>query len=113
MIVSNQFKYGSYVVATPSMTGELNQGDIAIFEKIDDQPITEGQVIVFEKDGIVIIHRVVDIETVNGTTRYYTKGDANEDLDAGFIVRSNVIGFVNLKLPYLGYPTIWMRNMFK
>lgn len=113
MLVSNHFKYGAYVIATPSMTGELNQGDVAIYELIDDEPVVEGQVIVFEKDGIVIIHRVVDIQTINGVTRYYTKGDANEDMDAGYIHRSAIIGSVKLRAPYLGFPTIWLRNIFK
>lgn len=113
MLISNQFRYGLLVVATPSMTGELNKGDAAIFEKYEDQPIVEGQVIVFEKDGSMIIHRVADIQTVNGTTRYFTKGDANEDLDAGFIQRSDIVGLVNYKVPYIGYPTLWMRSLFK
>ena len=113
MLVSNHFKYGAYVIATPSMTGELNQGDVALYETLDDSPITEGQVIVFEKNGIVVIHRVEKIETVNGISRYYTKGDANDDMDAGYIHRSSIIGIVNFKIPYIGYPTIWIRNMFK
>ena len=113
MLISNQFKYGAYVIATPSMTGELNKGDTAIYEKLDDQPIKEGQVIVFEKNKTVIVHRVVDIQTINGITRYYTKGDANEDLDAGYILRSDIIGLVDNKIPYIGYPTIWLRSLFK
>ena len=113
MLISNQFRYGALVVATPSMTGELNQGDAAIFEQYDDQPIVEGQVIVFEKDGSLIIHRVADIQTVNGVTRYFTKGDANEDLDAGYIHTSDIVGCVRYKIPYVGYPTIWLRSLFK
>ena len=113
MLVSNQFTYGAYVIATPSMTGELNQGDAALYRNLDDNPVNEGDVIVFEKDGTVIVHRVVDIQTINGITRYYTKGDANEDMDAGFIYRSDIIGHVNYKIPYVGFPTIWIRNLFK
>ena len=113
MLVSNQFTYGAYVIATPSMTGELNQGDVALYKNLEDDPVNEGDVIVFEKDGIVIVHRVVDIETINGITRYYTKGDANEDMDAGYIHRSNIIGHVDYKLPYVGFPTIWLRSLFK
>jgi signal peptidase len=55
----------------------------------------------------------VKIEIINGVTRYYTKGDANEDNDAGFIVDSDIVGVVNYKVPYLGYPTLWMRSLFK
>lgn len=113
MLISNQFYYGAYVIATGSMTGELNKGDVAIYESYEDQLIIEGQVIVFEKDSSMIIHRVADIKIINGNTRYYTKGDANEDLDAGFITDEDIVGLVNLKLPFLGYPTIWIRSLFE
>lgn len=113
MLVSNQFKYGSLVIATGSMTGEINQGDVIIFESYDDHEIKEGQVIVFEKNNSTVVHRVVDIEIINGVARYYTKGDANEDMDMGYIVESNIVGVVNYKLPFVGYPTLWMRGLFK
>ena len=112
MLVSNQFYYGAYVVATDSMTGELNRGDVAIYESYEDQLITEGQVIVFEKNNSIVIHRVVDIEIINGGARYYTKGDVNDDNDDGFITGSDIVGLVNVKLPYFGYPTLWMRSLF-
>ena len=112
MIVSNQFRYGAYVIATESMTGELNKGDVAICERYEDQTVQEGQVIVFEKNGSVIIHRVLDIKIINGITRCYTKGDANEDPDSGFVTESQIIGIVGYKLPYVGYPTLWMRSLF-
>ena len=113
MLVSNQFKYGALVIATDSMTGELNRADVAIFERYDDHAVEQGQVIVFDKDNVVTVHRVAKIEIINGVTRYYTKGDANEDNDAGFIVDSDIVGVVNYKVPYLGYPTLWMRSLFK
>ena len=112
MLVSNQFSYGAYVIATDSMTGELNKGDVAIYERYEDQFIAEGQVIVFKQNKSAIVHRVVDIQIINGITRYYTKGDANEDMDAGFILESDILGLVDYKLPFLGYPTLWMRSLF-
>jgi signal peptidase len=113
MLVSNQFKYGALVIATDSMTGELNKSDVAIFERYDDHAVEKGQVIVFEKSNTMIVHRVVKIEIINGVTRYYTKGDANEDNDAGFILDSDIVGVVNYKVPYVGYPTLWIRSLFK
>lgn len=111
-VISNQFYYGAYVIATDSMTGELNKGDVAICERYEDQFISEGQVIVFEQSKSVIVHRVVDIQIINGITRYYTKGDANEDVDTGFITDAQIVGLVNHKLPYLGFPTLWIRSLF-
>ena len=113
MLTSNQFRYGSYVIATESMTGELNKGDVVLYEAYRDRTIEEGQVIVFEQGNSVIIHRVVDIEIINGITRYTTKGDANENVDSGYITDGDIVGLVDYKIPYLGYPTLWMRSLFK
>ena len=113
MLVSNQFRYGSLVIATGSMSGELEVGDVVIFESYDDQPIVKGQVIVFEKDDSTVVHRVVDIKIINGIAQYYTKGDANEHNDSGFITDSDIVGVVNHKLPLFGYPTLWLRSLFK
>lgn len=113
MLVSNQFTYGSAVIATESMTGELNVGDITIFKAYDGEEIVEGQVIVFERSDSMIIHRVVKIEIINGVAHYYTKGDANEDMDMGYITSESIIGTAQYKLPALGYPTLWIRSLFK
>ena len=113
MLVSNQFRYGSLVIATESMTGELNKGDVVIFERYEKQTIEEGQVIVFEKNDSLIVHRVADIQIINGITRYYTKGDANDDVDAGYITSASIVGVADYKLPFFGYPTLWMRSLFK
>ena len=112
MLVSNQFYYGAYVIATESMTGEINKGDVAIYESYDDQFIREGQVIVFAKGKSKIVHRVVKIEIINGNKRYYTKGDANENIDSGFVSEAEIVGLVGLKLPFFGYPTLWLRSLF-
>ena len=112
MVISCQFRFCAIVIATDSMTGEIDKGDALIYEKRDGEDIEIGQVIVFEKDKSTIIHRVVDVQYVNGEMRYFTKGDANNSNDAGYITDGNVIGFARFKLPYLGYPTIWLRQLF-
>lgn len=113
MLISCQFRFGALVIATESMTGEINKGDMIIYEQYTDQNIEEGQVIVFLQDKSKIVHRVVKIENINGVTRYYTKGDANEDIDAGFILDSDIIGLTDMKLAYIGYPTLWLRELIQ
>ncbi len=113
MLISCQFSFGLLVIATPSMTGEINQGDAVIYRDYEEQKIEAGQILVFEKDGSTVVHRVVEVEYINGQTRYTTKGDANEDNDAGYITESNVIGIVEAKLPMVGQPTLWLRELFK
>ena len=113
MLISCQFRYGAIVIATESMTGEINKGDMIIYEAYDDQTIKEGQVIVFLDHKSRIVHRVVKIDRSSGETRYYTKGDANEDWDIGYRTAEDIVGLTDFKVAYIGYPTLWLRDFIK
>ena len=111
MLISCQFRYGAIVIATESMTGEINKGDMIIYEEYKNQQIKEGQIIVFRQDDNRIIHRVVKIEVVGNQARYFTKGDANEDLDFGYRTNQDIVGLTDFKVSYIGYPTLWLREL--
>jgi len=112
MLISCQFRFGALVIATESMTGEINKGDVIIYERYDDQPIKIGQVVVFMDDGKNrIVHRVVRIENINGEVRYYTKGDFNKTEDSGYRTESDIVGLTDLKIAYIGYPTLWLHEL--
>lgn len=113
MLISCQFRFGALVIATDSMTGEINKGDMIIYEQFDGQKIEEGQVIVFLENESKIVHRVVKIEDIGGELRYYTKGDANEDEDAGYRLESDIVGLTDIKVAYIGYPTLWLRELIQ
>ena len=114
LLISCEFKCGMIIVATPSMQGAINVGDAIVYEAYDEQIILEGDVVVFSKDGgdAKIIHRVVKVENINGQTRYYTKGDANLDWDNGFITSADIHGIVEVTLPHIGQPSLWLRELF-
>jgi len=111
-LVSGQFRYSSIVIATGSMTGELNVGDMVVYERYEGQAVETGDIIVFERDHSQVIHRVVEIKHINAQTRYYTKGDANPTLDIGYITDADIVGITNFKIAFLGYPSLWMRRIF-
>ena len=113
MLISCRFHHGLLVIATESMTGEINKGDAVIYEAYDEQMIKENDVIVFRKYDYVVVHRVIDIKVINGQTRYYTKGDANDTPDEGFVTAESIEGIVLFKVAYIGYPSIWIRDVFK
>ena len=113
MLVSNKFRFGTVVIATNSMKDEISSGDAVIYKRLDDDDIVlKDQIIVFEKNDTLIIHRVSSIEYINGELHYYTKGDNNEELDSGYITRSNIKGIVKMKIAYVGYPTLWLTELF-
>lgn len=112
MIISCSFSIGALVIGSGSMSDELNTGDVAIYEKYEDQVIQVGDILVFAKGNSRIIHRVVDIEYTENGAHYFTKGDANEDVDFGFITDGDIIGVVSFKIAYMGYPSVWLRSLF-
>lgn len=112
MLVSCQFRFGIIVIGSGSMTGTLNVGDATVYERYDNQEIEEGDVIIFNSGGIRIIHRVVDIKEINGQTRYYTKGDANIEMDEDYITEKDIVGFSLFRIRYIGYPSIWIKDIF-
>lgn len=113
MLISCQFRFGALVIATESMTGEINKGDMIIYERYDGQPIKEGQVIVFQDNESRVVHRVVEIANIGGEVRYYTKGDANEDYDEGYRLASDIVGLTDVKISFIGYPTLWLREIIQ
>ncbi len=112
VLVSCRYRYGVIVVGSESMTGAANKGDALLYERYEGQLIREGEIVIFEKDGRKIIHRVVDIRCTNGELRYYTKGDANDSMDTGYVTEEMLIGIADVRICYIGYPTIWLREMF-
>ena len=113
MLISCQFHFGIIVIGSDSMTGTINKGDAIIFERYRGEKIEKGQVIMFNYNGIVTVHRIIEIRTINGEIRYITKGDANKNTDSGYRTYSDIVGFVRLRIKYIGKPTLWLRNLFE
>ena len=113
MLISCQFRYGIIVIGSGSMTGAIDYGDAAIFESYHGQRIEIGDVLVFKKDDLKIIHRVVEIQKVNGSIRYYTKGDYNDYVDVDYRTASDLLGVYKFRIKYIGYPTLFVNDLFK
>ena len=111
MLVAGVGHYKLLVIGSDSMSGVMDKGDTVIYRKYTDQKIELGDIVLFERDGAVIVHRVIYIESVNGTEIYHTKGDANDAADVGYLTADRVIGISAMRLKYIGYPAVWVRSV--
>ena len=112
-LVSCKFTYGILVVGSRSMTGSISVGDAVVYtSKNEASKPVKGDVIIFDKNGTKTVHRVMSVNNCNGEARYYTKGDANSTMDEGYVTDKDIIGVVNFKIKYIGYPTLWVRELF-
>jgi len=111
-LTSGYFHYYAIAIASGSMSPKILKGDAVIIEKIDGnyESLEVGQVIAFRHDGIIVVHRLINIIEDNDRYYFYTKGDANSQPDGYAIEQEMVIGIVNMKIPYVGLPTVWLNE---
>lgn len=99
------FGYRFYNVLTPSMTPTIPVGSMVFVKMVDTTELTEGDIITYSTsvDGsIVLTHRINRILSSEDGLHFMTKGDANEVEDLEPVSAAEVIGRVNLIIPYLG-----------
>lgn len=111
--VSGYFKYYAIAIASNSMYPTFERGAVAIIKKIDEnfESLEIGDIIAYHYENRIIAHRIEKIAEVNGSKYYYTKGDANESID-NYVVREEMImGTINIYIPFIGYPTVWLNEL--
>ena len=114
-LVSGLFKYKLIAIGSESMTPTIKKGDAVIIQKISKEEflrLEEGNIIAFRQDGRIIVHRINKITLQQDSIKIITKGDANKEEDNYEITYDNLEGIINLKIPYIGLPTIWVKELF-
>ena len=100
-------------IGSESMTGAINKGDAVIAIKVKEENIQENDVIVFQTQDKVLIHRVVEIENIDGVNHYRTKGDANGTRDNIDITMDKIYGEVKLRIPCIAYPSVYLTEFMQ
>lgn len=111
-LISCEFRYGILTIGSGSMTGTLNKGDIAFVEKFNGQELEIGDIIIFKRGKRNIVHRITQVGIFNDEYVYITKGDKNKVEDNGYVYQKDIQGIVHYRIKYIGYPSIWIRNLF-
>ena len=109
-LVSCKFDYGALVIGSASMAGSIDKGDVIIYKTGNNVKLND--VIVFKKNNLRIVHRIVKIDDNGLDKRFYTKGDANDIKDKDFITNKDVVGKVVFNIKQIGKPTLWLRDIF-
>ena len=116
------------VVVSGSMEPAFYRGDIVLVEKADFLGIHEfdpkdiqiGDVVVYDAEWYdqPVIHRVIDIVDINGTTMYVIKGDNNDRPDPYYVradqIHEKVVTFGDnlVVIPKIGYLSLWLRGLW-
>lgn len=97
-------------VLSGSMSPAVNPGDVVVISNVNPDEIKVNDIITFKKDDkFIFTHRIVEVKKEN-PVQFRTKGDANEEADAGFVTSEEVLGKVILTIPKLGYLRNFVRS---
>lgn len=114
LLMTGFFKYKPMVILSDSMMPLYGRGSMIIVNAIDSPlDVQVGDVIQFRGADKVITHRVASIEQADdgsGGRVFITKGDNNPSRDPP-VPEKEVMGIVKAQIPYIGYPTVWLRSL--
>lgn len=111
ILISGIFSYKMIAIGSDSMNPVYYRGDAVIYKEKKINEIKEEDILVFNYNGAIITHRVVNIITKDDKIYFQTKGDNNNDVDPTLVDSSNVYGVVNYIVKYIGYPTLWIQEL--
>lgn len=102
------------VVTSESMLPTLHVGDLAVIQARAPDQIRLGDVVVYRDTTYMpdtsIIHRVTNIQVIDGVYYYTTMGDHNASPDPGTRTYNEIVGVVVLVIPWLGNVSLFLRT---
>ena len=113
LLVSGLFKYKMIAIGSNSMEPVYSRGDAVIYSKADASEVVKDDILVFVKNGVVVTHRIIKISGSGNEILIQTKGDANNTPDSFTVNGGDVLGIVKYKVKYIGFPTIWINELFE
>ncbi|MET0854758.1 MAG: signal peptidase I [Microterricola sp.] len=105
-----------YTILTGSMRPDMPPGTIVVVKPLPFDQIRHGDVITYQIESgkpMVVTHRVVGTELVDGETRLVTRGDANEAPDVVSVREEQVKGVVWYHVPMVGFATSLIDDVSK
>ena len=103
-------------VQTGSMIPKYQIGDVILVKEVDTDKIQIGDDVTYEgntgtMNGMLVTHRVVDIEEVDGKRVFHTKGIAN-NLEDPVISEEQINGVVQTKMYILSLICMLLNNKY-
>ena len=111
------------VVVSGSMEPVFYRGDIVAdffgIHEFNASEVEVGDIVVYNAAWFEqpVIHRIINIVEINGTTMYVIKGDNNNRTDPYYVtsdqIESRVLtwGDTPIVIPYIGNLSLWLRGL--
>lgn len=110
--------FSAYTIVSPSMVPAINVLDVVVTMRVNSpEDLEKGDIITFNStdyrySGVLVTHRIVDIEkTTSGEYLYTTKGDNNNTQDSSRISFDEIYGGVLFRIPKIGYIQYYLSSI--
>ena len=103
------------IIQSESMSGNapdhIEAGDLALIGNADAEQLSEGDIIAFMQNKVVVTHRITAIEkSEDGSILFTTKGDADNSEDSEFVTSNNIVGIYKGRIPKLGDLALFLQT---
>ena len=116
LFIAGVFKYQPLAILTYSMEPIFTRGDIVVIEKLETKSeknkLKKGDIIQYQYNGIVVVHRIIDFYKQDGEKFFILKGDNNNSKDVNAVSYDQIVGKVLFSVPKIGYPSVWLSEFF-
>lgn len=107
-----------YTIVSPSMEPYIMVYDVIVDTRVlSEDSLKVGDVITFysssiESGDFTVTHRINQIIEMDGERRYITKGDNNQNVDAGYITYKDIVGIQRFKIAGLGRIQVFIASKY-
>lgn len=109
VLVSGVGRFLALTIGSGSMTGTINKGDVVVVDK-KDKTYEKNDIIAFQYENRIFVHRIIKIEKKENIEYYQTKGDANNDKDAWLVKPEDIVGVYKFRVMFIGWPTVTLNE---
>lgn len=114
LLTSGLFTYQALTIGSGSMSPTIEKGDVIILKSMKNEEtrkIKKGDVLVYNHDNKIIVHRVIKKSNNGETISFKTKGDYNNAKDSWIVKQEEVIGIVKFRIRWVGMPTVALNEL--
>ncbi len=114
LLTSGLFTYQALTIGSGSMSPAIEKGDVIVLKSMKNEEvrkIKKGDVLVYNHDNKIIVHRVIKKNNNGETISFKTKGDYNNAKDSWTVKQEDVIGIVKIRIRWIGMPTVALNEL--
>ena len=114
LLTSGLFTYQALTIGSGSMSPAIEKGDVIVLKSMKNEEarkIKKGDVLVYNHDNKIIVHRVIKKSNNGETISFKTKGDYNNAKDSWIVKQEEVIGIVKFRIRWVGMPTVALNEL--